>query len=254
MAWFVPGSETKLRLHVGNSYRAPSPYERFGGTFSSFFRAFSFYGDPRLEPERAVALDGGVDQRLFDSRLQVGATAFYTDLRNTILFDFANFPAATDPFGRSFGYRNSGGGRARGVEVSVQAAPSVATNLRIAYTYTDSVSATPTIGEDFFGMPGLSKHLFALTATQWIAGRASITFDLFAAGDYPLSPYGALGRRLVFGGPVKGDLVVRYDLLARPDLGLDLYAQVENLFDHDYHENGFVTPGAWASAGLRVRY
>ena len=254
VAWLVPGSETKLRLHVGNSYRAPSPYERFGGTFSSFFRAFSFYGDPRLEPERAVALDGGIDQRLFDSRLQVGATAFYTDLRNTILFDYANFPAATDPFGRFFGYRNSGGGRARGVEVSVQAAPSAATNLRIAYTYTDSVSATPTIGEDFFGMPGLSKHLFALTATQWIAGRASITFDLFAAGDYPLSPYGALGRRLVFGGPVKGDLVVRYDLLARPDLGLDLYAQVENLFDHDYHENGFVTPGAWAIAGLRVRY
>ena len=254
VAWFVPGSETKLRLHVGNSYRAPSPFERFGGTFSSFFRSFSFYGDPRLEPERAVALDGGVDQWLFDSRLQVGATAFYTDLQNTILFDFANFPAATDPFGRFAGYRNSGGGRARGVEVSVRAAPSVATSLRVSYTYTDSESDTPTIGDDFFGVPGLSKHLFTLTATQWIARRASITFDLFAASDYPLSPYGALGRRMVFGGPVKGDLVVRYDLLARPDLGLDLYAKVENLFDHDYYEDGFLTPGAWAIGGLRVRY
>ena len=254
LAYFVPGSETKLRLHVGNSYRAPSPFERFGGTFSSFFSAFSFYGDPRLEPERAVALDGGVDQWLLDSRLQVSATGFYTELQNTIIFDFANFPAAADPFGRFFGYRNAGGGRARGVELSAQAAPSLSTNLRAAYTYTDSESDTPTIGADFFGIPGLSKHVFTLSATQWIARRASVTFDLFAASDYPLSPFGALGRRLIFGGPVKADLVVRYDLLAQPGLGLDIYANVENLFDHAYYEDGFVTPGRWAVGGVRIRY
>ena len=253
-AWFIPGSETKLRVHAGNSYRAPSPFERFGGTFSSFFQSFSFYGDPRLEPERSVAFDGGIDQWLFDSRLQVSATAFHTDLQETILFDFANFPAAADPFGRFFGYRNAGGGRAHGVEFSAHAAPSPATNLRVSYTWTDSESDTPTIGDDFFGMPGLSTHLFALSATQWIAERFNVTFDLFAASDYALSPYGALGRRLVFGGPVKADLVVRYDLLARPDLGLDLYAKVENLFDHAYYEDGFLTPGAWAIGGLRFRY
>ena len=254
LAYFVPGSETKLRLHLGNSYRAPSPFERFGGTFSSFFSSFSFYGDPRLEPERSVSFDGGVDQRLFDSKLQVSATAFYTELQNTIIFDFANFPAATDPFGRFFGYRNAGGGRARGAELSVQAAPSLSTSLRAAYTYTDSESDTPTIGADFFGVPGLSKHLFTLSATQWIAERFSVTFDLFAASDYPLSPFGALGRRLIFGGPVKADLVLRYDLLSRPGLGLDIYAKVENLLDHTYYEDGFVTPGAWAIGGLRVRY
>lgn len=254
LAYFVPGSETKLRLHVGNSYRAPSPYERFGGSFSSFFHSFSFYGDPRLEPERAVALDGGVDQWLFDGKLQASATAFYTDLQNTIIFDFANFPAATDPFGRFFGYRNSGSGRARGAELSAQAAPSLSTSLRVSYTYTDSESDTPTIGDDFYGVPGLSKHLFTLTATQWIGERLNLTFDLFAASDYALSPFGALGRRMIFGGPVKGDLVVRYDLLARPNLGLDLYAKVENLFDHAYYEDGFLTPGVWAIGGLRVRY
>ena len=254
LAYFVPGSETKLRVHAGNSYRAPSPYERFGGSFSTFFGSFSFYGDPRLEPERAVSFDGGVDQWLFDSKLQVSGTAFYTDLQEIIIFDFANFPAAGDPFGRFFGYRNAGGGRARGVELSAQASPGIATNLRISYTYTDSESATPTIGDDFYGVPGLSKHLFTLSATQWIAERFNVTFDLFAASDYLLSPYGALGRRMIFGGPVKGDLVVRYDLLARPDLGLDLYAKVENLFDHAYYEDGFLTPGAWVIGGLRVRY
>ena len=254
LAYFFPDSGTKLRVHVGNSYRVPSPFERFGGSFSSFSRSFSFWGDPGLNPERSVAYDGGIDQWLFDSRLQLSATVFHTDLLETIIFDFANFPAATDPFGRFGGYRNTGGGRARGVEVSAQAAPSLSTNLRVSYTYTDAESETPTVGDDFFGVLGLSKHLFTLTATQWIAQRASVTFDLFVASDYPLSPFGALGRHMVFGGPVKGDLVVRYDLLARQDLGLDLYAKVENLFDNVYYEDGFLTPGAWAIGGLRVRY
>lgn len=254
VAYFVPGSETKLRLHVGNSFRSPSPYERFGGSFSSFSQTFSFYGDPRLKPERALAWDGGVDQWLLDSKLQLSATAFYTDLQEIITFDFANFPAASDPFGRTGGYRNAGGGRARGFELGAQAAPALSTNLRVSYTYTDSESATPTIGDAFFGVPGISKHVFTLSAAQWIAERLNITFDLFAASDYPLSPFGARGRRLIFGGPVKGDLVVRYDLLARPDLGLDVYAKVENLLDHAYYEDGFLTPGAWAIGGLRVRY
>ena len=254
VAYFFTGSGTKLRAHVGNSYRVPSPFERFGGSFSSFSRSFSFWGDPRLNPERSVAYDGGVDQWLLDSRVQLSATVFYTDLQETIIFDFANFPAANDPFGRFGGYRNTGGGRARGVETSLEAAPSLSTKLRASYTYTDAESNTPTIGEDFFGVLGLSEHLFTLTATQWIADRASVTFDLFVASDYSLSPFGGLGRHFIFSGPVKGDVVVRYDLLAREDLGLDIYAKVENLFDHAYYEDGFLTPGAWAIGGLRVRY
>ena len=254
LAYFFPDSGMKLRVHVGNSYRAPSAFERFGGSFSSFSSAFSFWGDPRLKPEHSVAFDGGIDQWLLDSKLQFSATVFHTELLESIIFDFVNFPAATDPFSRFGGYRNTGGGRARGVETSVQAAPSISTNLRVSYTYTDAESDTPTVGDDFFGVLGLSKHLFTLTATQWLAQRASVTFDLFVASDYSLSPFGALGRHLIFSGPVKGDLVVRYDLLARRDLGLDLYAKVENLFDNLYYEDGFLTPGAWAIGGLRIRY
>ncbi len=254
VAWFIAGSETKLRLHTGNSYRTPSPHERFGGWFSSFSNAYAYIGDPRLEPERAVSVDGGVDQWLFDAKLQVSATVFHTDLRQTILYDFANFPAAADPFGRAYGYRNGGGGRARGVELSAHAAPGRRATLRASYTWTDSRSETPTIGSDFFGVPGVSPHLFSLAATGWIGSRTTVTFDLVAASDYPLSPFGAGGRRMVFAGPVKADLVVRRDLRLGPGPRLDVYGQVENLLDRDYYENGFLTPGAWAIAGLRVRY
>ena len=254
VAYFVPESETKLRVHVGNSYRAPAPFERFGGSFSSFSGSYSFWGDPGLKPERSVAFDAGVDQWLLDSRVQLTGTFFYTDLLETIIFDFANFPAATDPFGRFGGYRNTGGGQARGVELSVQAAPAASSSLRVAYTYTDSVSETPTIGDDFYGIPGLSDHMFTLTATQWIARRVNLAFDLFAVSDYYLSPYGAGGRQMIFGGPVKADLVVRYDLPTGDDLRLDIYGKVDNLFNNFYYEDGFLGPGRWAIGGMRFRY
>ena len=254
LAYFVPTSETKLRMHVGNSYRTPSSFERFGGSFSSFSSSFSYWGDPGLKPERSVAFDAGVDQWLADSRVQLSGTVFYTDLLETIIFDFANFPAATDPFGRFGGYRNTGGGQARGVELSVQAAPSTATNLRVAYTYTDSVSDTPTIGDDFFGVPGISEHMFTLTATQWIAARVNVAFDMFVASDYFLSPFGASSRRMLFEGPAKADLVLRYDLPTGDDLRMDVYGKIENIFDQYAYEDGFLGPGRWAIAGLRFRY
>ena len=254
VAYFVPESNTKLRMHVGNSYRAPASFERFGGSFSSFSGSYSFWGDPGLKPERSVAFDAGVDQWLLDSRVQLTGTFFYTDLLETIIFDFANFPAATDPFGRFGGYRNTGGGQARGVELSVQAAPAASSSLRVAYTYTDSVSETPTIGDDFYGIPGLSDHMFTLTATQWIARRVNVAFDLFAVSDYYLSPFGAGGRQMIFGGPVKADLVVRYDLPTGDALRLDLYAKVDNIFNNFYYEDGFLGPGRWTIGGLRFRY
>jgi iron complex outermembrane receptor protein len=42
LAYLMESIGTKFRAHVGNSFRAPSGYERFGGGFGSY------YGDPRL--------------------------------------------------------------------------------------------------------------------------------------------------------------------------------------------------------------
>ena len=121
IAYFFRGSRTKVRSHVGNSFRSPSPYERFGSSFFSFSRAFSYFGDPRIRPERAIAVDGGIDQWLLGSKLQLTGTYFYTKLQETIFF--TSFPAGTDPFRRSGGYRNTGGGIARGVELSGHVSP-----------------------------------------------------------------------------------------------------------------------------------
>jgi hypothetical protein len=97
---------------------------------------------------------------------------------------------------------------------------------------------------------GLSDHVFALTATQWIKQRFNATFDFYVASKYSLSPFGAASRRLVFDGPVKGDVVLSYRF--RPsERNIEVYTKIENMFNKHYYEDGFSSPGAWAIAGFR---
>ncbi len=251
-AYFFRGSQTKLRGHIGNSYRAPAPYERFGAYVQGGFP--SFYGDPRLKPERALAMDGGIDQWFWNSRVRMGATYFYTDLSETIIFTFSNFPA-NDPFGRFGGYKNSqGGGIARGVELSGEFAPSSRTRIQASYTYTNSEQRLPTIAPNFFNSLGVSPHMFTAMATQWLTPRLNATFDFFYASTYPLSPFGAQGREFLFAGPKKGDLVVNYRLPVGEDRSVDVYGKVENLFNNAYYEQGYRSPRAWGIGGLKYNW
>lgn len=252
VAWSLR-TGTKWRAHVGNSYRAPSSYERFGGDFSSFSEAFDYWGDPGLAPERSVSIDTGIDQWLAGSRVRVSGTLFYTNLQETIVFDFANFPPM-DPYGRFGGYRNSGGGIARGVEAGTELSPTSSTRIRLGYTYTNSDSRTPTIGSDYFGAPGVSDHMFTLGAAQRIARRVNLAFDLFSLSDYTLSLFGAGGRQMIFDGPVRADVMASYSLPSGAERDIELYLKVTNLLNRRDYENGFLGPGAWSVAGIRFSY
>ncbi len=129
IAYMFRSSGTKVRAHVGNGYRAPSLFERFGTFFSSF--GYSVFGDPRLAPDRSIAVDAGIDQTFSRNRVRASATYFYTHLQKVIIFDFSGLiDPVTDPFGRFGGYVNTDGGIARGVELSLSAAPTRTLNLR----------------------------------------------------------------------------------------------------------------------------
>jgi outer membrane receptor protein involved in Fe transport len=55
IAYFVRSSGTKLRAHVGNGFRAPSLFERFGqGTFAKL--GFTRFGDPTLRAEQSISI------------------------------------------------------------------------------------------------------------------------------------------------------------------------------------------------------
>ncbi|HKN85166.1 MAG TPA: TonB-dependent receptor, partial [Pyrinomonadaceae bacterium] len=252
VAYMFRSSGTKLRVHVGNGYRAPSLFERFGTFFDSSF-GFGAFGDPRLKPERSIAFDAGIDQTLYKNRLRASATYFYTGLQKVIIFDFTGLiDPATDPFGRFGGYVNTNGGIARGVELSMTATPTRTLNLSAAYTYTKSLQRTPQVPGTLRSLV-IPDHQISFVATQRIGRRFLVNFDLSSSSDYLgviFNPVTFGSRAYRFAGIAKADLGASYTLpLAGESRSLRFFGYVDNLFDREYFESGFRTPGRVGRAG-----
>ena len=184
IAYLLPRSNTKLRAHVGNSYRAPSVYERFGaGFYNDFFTGkviFTPYGDPRLAPDRYNSVDAGVDQYLFSNRVRVSATMFYTRVVQIIGFNSNGaINPGTDPFGRSSGYMNTSGGISRGTELSVEARPMRSLSLSASYTYANADTDTDSQVPGFYRAFDTPRHIVSLVGTKQWTKRFNTTIDLF---------------------------------------------------------------------------
>ena len=250
IAYLFRSSGTKLRAHAGNGYRAPSLFERFGTFFGSF--GYSVFGDPRLRPDRSVAFDVGIDQTLYRNRLRASATYFYTRLQEVIIFDFSGvINPATDPFGRFGGYRNTNGGIARGAELSLTATPTRTLSLLAAYTYTKAQQRTPQVPGTVRSLV-IPNHQFSLVATQRLGRRFLVNFDLSASSDYLgaiFDPLTFVSRGYRFRGLAKADIGASYTLPIKESRSLRFFGYVDNLFDREYFESGFRTPGRTGRAG-----
>ena len=259
-AYFLAGSNTKLRMHVGNAHRAAALFERFGGGFSTDpvngRVVFTAYGDPRLEPDRYKSIDAGVDQYLFKSRLSVSGTIFYNDVMSLTAFNSAGgIRPDTDPFGRSLGYLNSSGGFSRGVEIGIVARPSQSLRLSGSYTYTRAETQDDITVPGFFIVPGVFGHTATFVVTNHWNDRLDTTFDLFY-GSQTYGSFFAAGRPRAYEYPgfTKAGVVAGYRLLNRGPLPLRAYLKIDNLFDETYYENGWRNLGRTAVVGLSIGF
>jgi vitamin B12 transporter len=252
-AYFFEKSGTKLRAHIGNGYRVPSLYERFGTFYSSFSAAFIALGDPDLKPEKTIAFDGGIDQNLFDNRAKLSATYFYTKLIDTIGFGnvVPNIGTTTRPFG---GYLNTKGGIARGTELSGDFKATDSTRIFTSYTFTNSDQLTPQVsGSKVFDTLGIPKHQFTLVATQRIKDFW-VNFDFLATSDYlvPIFSNSTFSTYVYrFSGNRKADLTAGQTFKMNGEkLNIRLFGTIENLFNYEYFENGFRTFERTGRVGL----
>lgn len=258
IAYFFTSTNTKIRAHVGNGYRVPSLYERFGTFFSSFNQSFTPLGDPRLRPERSISIDGGIDQKLFNDRMRVSATYFYTRLQEII--DFGTVPGP-DPFGRCgffgcSGYLNRGGNLSRGVETSVAVTPVRSFDFSASYTFTNSDSRNVQY-RDIIRSLVIPEHQFTFVATQRIGSRFMINFDLLATSDYlaPIFSNTTFNTNAYrFKGARKADLGASYTLPVNERFNLRLFGRMENLFDYEFYESGFRTAGRTGKGGVVLQF
>lgn len=253
VSYFFETSGTKLRAHVGNGYRVPSLYERFGAFYSSFSSSFTAIGDPNLQPEKTIAFDGGIDQNLFENRAKLSATYFYTKLIDTIGYGniVPSIGSTTRPFG---GYLNTKGGVARGAEFSGDFKVSDSTQIFTSYTFTNSDQLAPQVsGSNIFDTLGIPKHQFTLVATQRIKDFW-VNFDFVATSDYfvPIFSNSTFSTYVYrFKGNRKADLTAGHNFkINNEKLNLRLFGTIENLFEYEYFENGFRTFGRTGRVGL----
>ncbi len=244
-SYFFQKTKTKIRAHVGNGYRVPSLYERFGTFYSTFGTpSFIALGDPNLQPEKSIAFDGGIEQNVFQSRAKLTATYFYTKLIDTIGFGnvVPNIGTTSRPFG---GYLNTKGGIARGGEFSAAIKATDSTDVFTSYTFTNSDQRVPQVsGSRIIQTLGIPKHQFTFVATQRFK-RAWVNFDFLAASNYlaPIFSNQTFSTYVYrFKGNRRADLTAGYTFPIKGEqFNLRVFGTIENLFDDDYYENGFRT-------------
>lgn len=252
IAYFIRSTSTKLRAHVGNGFRAGSLFERFGGgTFAN--AGFVRFGDPTLRAEQSIGVDGGIDQRLANDRLGFGATYFYTRLQRVITF--TGFTIDPLGLGRFSGYANRPGGLSRGAETYLEATPLSRTNIRAAYTYTNS--DRPVAGRGLTAEYVIPRHLFSFNLAQRCRALA-LDFDINHTGSYiaPIfeNDFPFRTAELTFGGYTKAGLFGSYERPVSERVTFILFAGADNLFNQRYYENGFRAPGIVARGGVNVKF
>jgi vitamin B12 transporter len=252
IAYFIRSTGTKLRAHLGNGFRAPSLFERFGaGTFAQV--GFVRFGDPTLRAEQSISVDAGFDQRLARDHARFGASYFYTHLQRVIAF--TSFTVDPLGLGRFSGYVNQPGGLSRGVETYVETTPFRGADWRASYTFTNSDRFVPRLGlQPEYAIP---KHLLGLTINERYRSF-TFSFDLNRTGafiqpifenDFPFRT-----AELTFAGYTKADLFASYQRRGSERIALTFFGGADNLFGVKYFENGFRAPGLAARAGIIVRF
>ncbi|HEX7297110.1 MAG TPA: TonB-dependent receptor, partial [Pyrinomonadaceae bacterium] len=251
LSYYILATNTKLRAHVGNGFRAPSLFERFGEGFLAGAGTVRF-GDPTLRAEQSLSVDGGIDQRLAGDRVLIGLTYFYTRLQRVVAFTgFSNDPLG---LGRFSGFTNRPGGLSRGFEGVVQSSPWHGSELRASYTFTNSDRALASGLAPEYVIP---KHLFSLFLNQRVR-KLQLTFELNRTGEY-LAPvfennFPFRQADLRFEGYTKADVFVNYDVSRSDAMTVTLFGGVENVFNQRYYENGFLAPKAMGRGGVSVRF
>ncbi|OLC84900.1 MAG: hypothetical protein AUH72_00575 [Acidobacteria bacterium 13_1_40CM_4_65_8] len=175
--------ETKLRASAGLGIKEPTVLESFSP--SPFFR-----GNPDLEPERSRTVDAGIEQRFAADRAKVELTWFDNRFENKIS------TRTTNPATFEAQYFNIGLSRARGAELSLDAAPARGLRARAGYTFLASKILESTApnnvvlqaGNWLFRRP---RHSGFVGAT-WVWSLLSANVDGVFIGRYVDSDFSSL--------------------------------------------------------------
>jgi vitamin B12 transporter len=234
---------TTLKANAGRGIKEPTLRQSF--SLSPFD-----LGNPDLKAERSRAFDAGIEQRLFDDRVKVGAVWFdnrFDQQISTRTISFSPYQAQ---------YFNVGLTRARGAEITLEAAPAAGLQFAASHTFTDSeiVDASSEFSDVLAsGNWALRRPRHAANVLGvWSRGRWSVDAEGTFVGRHSDSDFSSLVPAMT-----SSESHWLWRAQARFDVtsSATAYLRIENLTDTDYMEPlGYPAWRRTVHAGLRFRF
>ena len=228
----APAGPWRFRASAGQGVKVPSLYQ-----------LYSDYGNPDLQPEKALTVDGGVDYSFASG--QISVTAFTRHIDNLIGFDSC-WPATsalctTHPFGF---YANIDKSEASGVELEWTQAFGDRLHLRGNLTALNTRNeSTGLEGKELARKPNLLANL---DLSYDVNGALTLAIGARHAGD----AFDDAANTVALDAYTLTDLRARYRLNDR----VELYGRVENLTDQRYETAaGYGQLGRRLWVGVRTR-
>ncbi len=223
----IDKTDTTLHSSVATGFSPPSSQDKiFGMNFG-------------LRPEKDFGWDAGIEQRLWDRRVIIGATYFHNDLSNVIGFN------------GQFRTLNLGAAETQGVETELHATPITDLTFTASYTYleaekTDAANIAQLQGARLPRRP--RNEVYVSGSYLWCKKlRTTIEAKFVNARE-----------ELNFGGPnfdIEDYSFVNVAGEYEINPHMSIFGRVDNLTGEHYAEVvGFPALGTAAYAGMKVRF
>jgi vitamin B12 transporter len=258
IAFEIKETGTKLRGAIGTGIKEPTFIENFGG--------FGTVGNPNLDPEKSFSWEVGLDQDLWDRKVQLGVTYFQNEYEDLIAFISSPWPP---PPVLPPNYFNVQEAKSWGVEFSVQAKPGYGFTLGANYTYLETevtdagnlVNLYFAEGKELLRRPTHTASFFVdwlwkafnLHVNGTYVGKRDDSLFLVAPGPF----YTFTNLRVENGDYFILDLAASYtfniDFLLLKDI--KIFVKGQNIFDESYEESlGYSSPGFSAIGGVEFNF
>jgi len=235
----IDKTNTTLHSSVATGFSPPSSQDKiFGNNFG-------------LLPEKDFGVDVGIEQRLWENRVIVGATYFHNDLSNVIGFN------------GQFQTLNLGAAETQGLETELSAHPITDLTLKASYTYleaekTDNSDISQPQGSRLPRRPRNEVYLSAsylwckklrtTVEAKWVNAREEINFD---APNFDVEDYNFV------------NFAAEYEINPH----FSVYGRIDNLTNEHYSEvhqivfigakeveSGFPDLGRGLYGGIKLRF
>jgi outer membrane receptor protein involved in Fe transport len=127
-------------------------------------------------------------------------------------------------------------------------------NISAAYTFANALERGPIVG-DVIRSFVIPRNQFSFLATQRVTSRLLLTFDLLASSNYLEPIFGDVSTVVYrFGGLHKAGVGGSYRLPLSEHKAIRFFVRADNIFNQNYFEDGFPTPGRTGMGGMQFEF